>query len=53
MKATKNYSSGDYVIVSNELYKFTTNVANGTNLTLNSNVQKTTIAEVLIALANA
>ena len=47
MKATKNYLSGDYIIVGDDLLKATANIASGTNLVLNTNVTKTTVGEQL------
>ena len=45
MKASKNYTSGSIVIVGNTFLKLTSNVSNGSNLTIGSNCQKTTMAE--------
>lgn len=50
-KATKNYTTGDLLIIGDDLYKCTANIANGSTITLNTNVTKTTVAEQLIALA--
>ena len=53
MKATKNYVTGDYIIVGNTLYKALTSIANGTSLTVNGNVRITTVgAELKTALQN-
>ena len=51
MKATKAYSTGDLLIVNGTLYKATTSIANGANLTVNTNVTATTVAAELAALA--
>ena len=49
--ATKNYTTGNLLIVGDDLYKVTANIANGGAITPNTNVTKTTVAEQLIALA--
>ena len=49
--ATKNYTTGDLLIVGDDLYKVTANIANGGTITLNTNVTKTTVAEQLLLLA--
>jgi hypothetical protein len=51
MKATRNYTAGDLLIVSGKLYKASSNIANGSTLVINSNVTSTTIAAELAALA--
>ena len=53
MTATKNYSTGDLLIIGDKLYKATTNIGNGNAITVGTNVTATTVAEQLIALANA
>ena len=53
MVATKNYSIGDLLIVGDTLYKVTANIANGSAITVGTNVTATTVAEQLILLANA
>lgn len=53
MVATKNYSSGDLLIVGDALYKATAAIANGANITVGTNVAATTVAEQLLLLANA
>ena len=51
MKATRNYTTGDYIIVGNTFYKVLTNIASGTSLTVNGNVRITTVgAELKTAL---
>jgi hypothetical protein len=53
MEATKNYVTGDYIIVGNTFYKVLTSIANGTSLTVNGNVRITTVgAELQTALQN-
>ena len=49
--ATKNYTTGDLLIVGDDLYKCTANIANGGTITPNTNVTKTTVAEQLLLLA--
>ena len=53
MVATKNYSTGDLLIVGDTLYKTTANIGSGSAITVGTNVAVTTVAEQLIALANA
>ena len=53
MVATKNYSIGDLLIVGDTLYKVTANIANGSAITVGTNITATTVAEELILLANA
>ena len=48
MKATQNYTAGQYLIVGDDLYKVTANIANGGTITVGTNVAKTTVAEQLI-----
>lgn len=50
-KATRNYVTGDLLIVDNILYKATANIASGGNITPNTNVTATTLAAVIAALA--
>ena len=52
MVATKNYSQGDYLIVGDDMYKVTSNIANGGNITVGTNVTKVTVAEALVSLAS-
>lgn len=52
-KATKNYTTGQFLIVEDNLYKATANIANGATIAVGTNVVSTTVAEQLIALANA
>ena len=53
MVASKNYAEGDLLIVGDTLYKTTATIASGATLTVGINVAVTTVAEQLIALANA
>ena len=53
MKATRNYTANDFLIVANQLYKVTTNIASGGTITPGSNVTATTLAEQVTALLNA
>ena len=48
MTATKNYTTGQYLICGDNLYKVTANIANGGAITVGTNVSKTTVAEQLI-----
>ena len=52
MKATKNYTAGDYLSVGTALYRVTANVANGGNLVVGTNIVQTTVGEELTALKN-
>ena len=45
--ATRNYASGDYLIVDNQLYMVTTAIANGGTITVGTNVRATTIVEII------
>ena len=49
-KATQNYTVGSLLIVNNILYKVTSAIANGGNITPNTNVTATTLAAVIAAL---
>ena len=49
--ATRNYTTGQLLIVNNVLYKATANIANGGTITPNTNVTATTLAEVIAALS--
>ena len=49
-KATRNYTTGNLLIVNNVLYKATANIANGGTITPNTNVTATTLAEIIAAL---
>ena len=53
MKATRNYSVNQFLIVNNQLYKVTSAIASGATITVGSNVTATTIADVLTTLLNA
>ena len=50
-KATQNYTVGSLLIVNNILYKVTSAIANGGNITPNTNCTATTLAAVIAALA--
>lgn len=51
--ASKAYAVGDMLIIGNDLYKAIASIASGATITVGTNVTKTTVAEQLIALANA
>lgn len=53
MVATRNYNTGEFLIVNNVLYKTTSAIASGAAITVGTNVTATTIAEQLIALLNS
>lgn len=53
MTASKNYSVGDLMIVGDALYKATAAISSGAALVIGTNIAQTTVAEQLIALANA
>ena len=48
--ATRNYTTGNLLIVDNTLYNVTANIANGGAITPNTNVTATTLAEVISVL---
>lgn len=50
MVAPKNITSGEIIIVNDDLFKATANIANGAALTVGSNVSKLTLAEWVAAL---
>jgi len=50
MIAPKNLTSGDLVIVNDDLYKATANIASGATLTVGTNVTKITLAEYIQSL---
>ena len=50
-KATRNYTVNDLLIVNNVLYKVTANIANGGTITVNTNVQQTTLGALIKALS--
>lgn len=50
-KATRNYTVNDLLIVNNVLYKVTANIANGGTITVNTNVQQTTLSALIKALS--
>ena len=50
MKATKNYTSGQTVIVGDSFYKLTSNVANGGTFTPGTNCTKVTMAEWILSI---
>lgn len=49
--ATRNYTTGELLIVKNILYKVTSNIANGGTITPNTNVLATTLSEVIASLS--
>lgn len=49
--ATRNYTTGDLVIVNDTLYKCTANIASGSAITPNSNVTATTLGALIKALS--
>lgn len=49
-KATRNYTTGSYLILNNVLYKVTANIANGGTISPNSNVTATTIMTEFMSL---
>ena len=49
-KATRNYTTGSYLILNNVLYKVTSNIANGGTITPNTNVTATTIMAEFMSL---
>lgn len=51
--ASKPYAVGDMLIIGDDLYKVASSIASGATITVGTNVTKTTVAEQLIALANA
>ena len=53
MTASKNYAIGDLMIVGDALYKATAAISSGAALVVGTNIAQTTVAEQLIALANA
>lgn len=50
-KATRNYTVNDLLIVNNVLYKVTANIATGSAITVNTNVQQTTLSALIKALS--
>ena len=52
MIATRNYTTGEFLIVGTRFYKVTANIASGGTITVGTNVAQTTIAEQLILLLN-
>lgn len=50
LTATKNYSTGDYFIVGQKLYKATSNIANGTAFAVGTNCVETTVTSEIMAL---
>lgn len=50
-KATRNYTVNDLLIVNNVLYKVTANIASGGTITVNTNVQQTTLGALIKALS--
>lgn len=52
MRATKDYTAGQYLYVNNKLLKATQNIANGSDIYIGVNAMETTIANELNALAS-
>ena len=52
MKATKNYSIGDYVYIQGFLYKVTATVASGASFTVGTNIVATTVMDEIKTLIN-
>lgn len=50
MKATRNYSVGDYVYILGFLYKVTAAVATGNTFTVGTNITATTVMDEIKAL---
>lgn len=48
--ATRNYTAKQFLIINNQLYKVTANIANGATITPNTNVTAVTIADILTTL---
>lgn len=53
MTASKDYSTGDLLIVGDTLYKVAAAIASGATFTPGTNITPTTVAEQLMLLANA
>lgn len=51
MKASRVYNEGDLIVVNGELYKVLVKIANGSVLTVGTNVKQTTIAAEIAALS--
>ena len=49
-KATRNYTAKQFLIINNQLYRVTANIANGANIVPNTNVTAVTIADILTTL---
>ena len=49
-KATRNYTAKQFLIINNQLYRVTANIANGATITPNTNVTAVTIADILTTL---
>lgn len=53
MTATQNYTTGALIIVGDDLYKATANIANGGTLTVGTNVSKITLAQYILEQLSA
>ena len=53
MNATRNYVVNDFLIVSNQLYKVTQNIASGGTITVGTNVTATTLGAQITGLLNS
>jgi hypothetical protein len=52
MKATRNYSAGDYVYILGFLYKITDAVVTGASFTVGTNIVATTVMDEIKTLIN-
>jgi hypothetical protein len=52
MKATRNYSVGDYVYILGFLYKITAAVVTGASFTVGTNIVATTVMDEIKTLIN-
>ena len=48
--ATRNYTTGELLIVDNVLYKVTSNIPNGGTIIEGKNVMKTSLSDVVVSL---
>ena len=53
MTATQNYTAGALIIVGDDLYKATANIASGGTLTVGTNVSKITLAQYILEQLSA
>jgi hypothetical protein len=49
-KASKNYNSGEYIMLGGYLFKTTTSISSGTTFTSGTNIERTTVADELLYL---